>query len=288
MRARNRNYVILTLIVYSAFIEIIYYMSKLKILLSTILICSIFTSQAQVPDASSKMHSIALNLKNNVTVSLVKFKKDFTKTWDKTFVDFTDNELYLVAGMNFSKQNIKAGGYNSSFNYDLSDYNKNVFKPGYFAGFTVDGKYKHKHAYSFAFSLNKIAAGTNYKDAGSLAPFLGSFSHFKADDQFFTLSMAAHYKKLIPIMDTAKYKLYVIAGPSLDTRLSGQSADNLVNNNYNRFMLRADMGFEFDNNSYYTLFLHYKQGLNSITKSPIKTNMNSVELGVKIKANDLF
>jgi len=34
--------------------------------------------------------------------------------------------------------------------------------------------------------------------------------------------------------------------------------------------------------------LHYKQGLSSITKSPIKTNMNSVELGVKIKANDLF
>ena len=263
-------------------------MSKRKtFLLPFILMCLAFSVQAQNASSNPKKEQ-KFNFKKLLSAHAFEVKKDITKTWDKVFVDFTDNELYLTAGMNFSKQNIKAGGYNSSFNYDLSDYNKNVFKPGYYAGFTVDGKFKKKHAYSFAVSLNKIAAGTNYKDAGTLAPFIGSFSHFKADDQFFTLSMAAHYKKIIPITDTAKYKFYVIAGPSLDTRLSGQSADNLVNNNYQRFMLKADIGLEFDNNSYYTLFLHYKQGLNSITKSPIRTNMNSVELGVKIKASDLF
>jgi hypothetical protein len=53
-------------------------------------------------------------------------------------------------------------------------------------------------------------------------------------------------------------------------------------------MLKADIGLEFDNKSYYTLFLYYKQGINSITKSPISTNMNSLELGMKTKASDLF
>ena len=252
-----------------------------------ILICSVITVQAQNVSVQPTQQKNS-NFSKQVAEGVGQFKKSFSKTWNKVFVDFTDNDVYLRAGINFSKQNIKAAGYNSSFNYDLSDYNKNVFKPGYYGGFTVDGKYKKKHAYSFAFSLNKIAAGTNYKDAGTLAPFIGSFSHFKANDQFFTLSMAAHYKKILPIADTTKYKFYIIAGPSLDTRLSGQSADNLVNNNYQRFMLKADIGLEFDNNTYYTLFLHYKQGISSITKSPIRTNLNSVELGVKIKANDLF
>ena len=263
-------------------------MSKRKpFTLLFILMCLKPPVQAQNTCSGLKQHN-NLTFKKQLAEGAAQVKKQFTKTWNKVFVDFTDNELYLTAGINFSKQNIKAGLYKSSFNYDLSDYNKNVFKPGYYGGFTVDGKYKKKHAYSFAFSLNKIAAGTNYKDAGTFAPFIGSFSHFKADDQFFTLSIAAHYKKIIPITDTAKYKLYVIAGPSLDTRISRQSADNFVNNNYQRFMLKADIGLEFDNNTYYTLFLHYKQGINSITKSPIQTNMNCVELGVKIKAIDLF
>lgn len=220
--------------------------------------------------------------------AVVQFKQDFKKGWDKVFVDFTDNNVYLLAGMSMSNQNITLGNYSASFNYDLVDYNKNVFKPGYYAGCRVDGKYKEKHNYSFAMSLNKIASGTSYKDAGSLTPFLGSFSHFKADDQFFTLSMTAHYKKLIALGDTAKRKFYVVLGPSLDTRLSGQSADNLVNNNYRHLLLRGDIGLEFDNRSYYTLFVHYKQGLSSFTKAPIVTNLNSVEMGMMIKASDLF
>ena len=227
-------------------------------------------------------------LKHPFKDAVVKFKQDFKRSWDKVFVDFTDNEIYLHAGMNVSKQNISMGGYQSSFNYDLADYNKNVFKPGYYAGFRVDGKFKEKHNYSFEMSLNKIAAGTNYKEVGTLAPFIGNFSKFKADDQFFTLSIAAHYKKLIPLGDTVKHKFYIIAGPSIDTRLSGQSADNLVNNNYQRLLLRGDIGVEFDNQSYYTLFVHYKQGITSFTKAPIVTNLNSLEIGMMLKASDLF
>jgi hypothetical protein len=190
--------------------------------------------------------------------------------------------------MSLSNQAITAAGFNSSFNYNISDNSTAGYKPGYFAGFRVDGLYKDKKNYSFQVSLNKIATANNYKDTKSLPPFLGSFSNFKADDQFLNLSIAMHYKKLLAISDTSKYHFYFVLGPSLDTRLSAQSADNLVNNNYARFLLRGDVGFEFENKNFYTLFLHYKQGLTSFTKSPIKTNINSFELGMMIKASDLF
>ncbi|MEY3056761.1 MAG: hypothetical protein RLZZ614_1306 [Bacteroidota bacterium] len=217
-----------------------------------------------------------------------KLKKNFSSSWNKTFVNFTDNSTYLLAGMNFSNQGITAASFNSSFNYNISDNSTSGNKPGYFAGFRVDGLYKDKKNYSFQVSLNKIATANNYKDAKSLTPFLGSFSNFKADDQFLNLNIAIHYKRLLAISDTSKYHFYFVLGPSLDTRLSAQSADNLVNNNYARFLLRGDLGFEFENKNFYTLFLHYKQGLTSFTKSPIKTNVNSFELGMMIKASDLF
>jgi hypothetical protein len=229
-----------------------------------------------------------LYLKQTSSEWIQKFKKNFTSSWNKTFVNFTDNNTYLLGGINFSNQVITAGEYNASFNYNISDNTAGGYKPGYFAGFRVDGLYKDKRNYSFQVSLNKIATANNYKDAKSLPPFLGSFSNFKADDQFLNLSMAMHYKKLLAISDTSRYLFYFVLGPSLDTRISGQSADNLVNKNYARFLLRGDVGFEFENKNFYTLFLHYKQGLTSFTKSPIKTNVNSFELGMMIKASDLF
>jgi hypothetical protein len=229
-----------------------------------------------------------LYLKQTSSEWIQKFKKNFTSSWNKTFVNFTDNNTYLLGGINFSNQVITAGEYNASFNYNISDNTAGGYKPGYFAGFRVDGLYHDKRNYSFQVSLNKIATANNYKDAKSLPPFLGSFSNFKADDQFLNLSMAMHYKKLLAISDTSRYLFYFVLGPSLDTRISGQSADNLVNNNYARFLLRGDVGFEFENKNFYTLFLHYKQGLTSFTKSPIKTNVNSFELGMMIKASDLF
>ena len=239
-------------------------------------------------DSLTRKQQDKLYLRQPGTEAAQKFKKNFKASWDKTFVNFTNNSTYLLGGMNFSNQAITAAGFNSSFNYNISDNTAGGFKPGYFAGFRVDGLYKDKKNYSFQVSLNKIATSNNYKDTKSLTPFLGSFSNFKADDQFLNLSIAMHYKKLLVISDTSKYQFYFVLGPSLDTRLSKQSADNLVNNNYSRFLLRADVGFEFENKNFYTLFLHYKQGLTSFTKSPIKTNVNSFELGMMIKASDLF
>ena len=215
------------------------------------------------------------------------FKKSVKKEFNQVFIDFKDNKVYLLAGIGFSKQYISTGSYNSNFNYDLAN-NKSASKPGYYGGFRVDGIYKEKHLYSFRFSLDKISSGTDYSSSTSLQPFIGKFSRFKADDQFFNLSVSAHYKKLLPFRPNERSLFYVVAGPSIDTRLSGQSADNLVNNNYRRFLLRADIGLEYENQSFYTLFMHYKQGVTSFTKSPISTHLNTLEIGLMIKASDLF
>jgi hypothetical protein len=215
------------------------------------------------------------------------FKKSVKKEFGKIFIDFNDNNIYVLSGIGFSKQYINTGSYNSIFNYDLEN-NKSAFKTGYFAGFRVDGIYKEKHLYSFAFSLDKISSGTSYSSSTSLEPFIGNFSRFKADDQFLNFSIAAHYKKLLPFKPNERTLFYVVAGPSIDTRLSGQSADNLVNNNYRRFLLRADIGIEYENKSFYTLFVHYKKGVTSFTKSPVSTHLNSVEIGLLMKASDIF
>jgi hypothetical protein len=214
-------------------------------------------------------------------------KTGVKKELGKIFIDFNNNNIYVLSGIGYSKQYINTGSYSSFFNYDLQS-NKSTFKPGYFAGFRVDGMYKEKHLYSFAFSLNKISSGASYSNSTSLEPFIGNFSRFKADDQFLHLSIAAHYKKLIPFTPNNRTLFYVVAGPSIDTRLSRQTSDNLVNNNYRRFLLRADIGIEYENKSFYTLFMHYKQGVTSFTKSPVSTHLNSLEIGLLMKASDLF
>ena len=214
-------------------------------------------------------------------------KSEIKKELGKLFVDFNDNNVYLLSGIGLSKQFINAGNYNSSFNYDLAN-NKSAFKPGYYLGFRVDGVYKEKHLYSFAVSLDRISSGTEYANSTSLQPFIGNFSRFKADDQFLNFSLAAHYKKLLPFKPNIRSNFYIVGGPSIDTRLSGQSSDNLVNNNYRRFILRADLGIEYENKSFYTLFMHYKQGVTSFTKSPVSTHLNSLEIGLLMKASDLF
>jgi hypothetical protein len=211
-----------------------------------------------------------------------------SKSLSKGFSDFSDNHVNLLAGINFSKQTIDAGGYTSPFNYNESQIGNNNFKPGFTLGYIVDGVYKKKHEYSLAVNINKYTAGANYQSNTTLAPFIGSFSHFKADDQFATLGIAAHYKKRLPVLDPNKYKLYVVAGPNLETRLSNQSLDNQVASAYHKMLLRADLGVEFDNNGYYTIYLHYHQPITSFTSDPIKTKFTTLELGMMLRASDIF
>ena len=56
-----------------------------------------------------------LFLKQASKERIAKFNKAFSKTWNKVFIDFTDNDILLMAGMNFAKQNIRANDYTSPF-----------------------------------------------------------------------------------------------------------------------------------------------------------------------------
>ena len=176
----------------------------------------------------------------------------------------------------------------SNFNYAISDINEDVYKTGYFGGIRLDGMFKKKHEYSLSFNLNKISTGANYTATSSLTPVVGSFSPFKAEDHFFIMSIAAHYKKLIPYGDLQKFKFYIVGGPSVDARLSKTSLDNQVTNAYKRIGIKGDLGLEFNNRSLYTMFFHYQYNIGSLTKSPIKNNINSFQLGIMVKATDLL
>lgn len=265
-------------------------MNNLKNLLVCCLVLFAIQGQAQQKINQTKQSTQSLDsayLLHPFRDKVQAFKSNVKQEFSKVFTDFKGNNIYLFSGIGLSKQYINAGSYNSSFNYDLAN-NRSSFKPGYFAGFRVDGIFKEKHLYSFAVGLNRISTGNDYANSLSLQPFIGNFSRFKADDQFLNLSIAAHYKKLLPYQPNERSKFFVVAGPAIDTRLSGQSADNLVNNNYHRFLLRADIGIEYENKSFYTLFMHYRQGVTSFTKSPVSTHLNSLEIGLMIKASDLF
>jgi hypothetical protein len=262
--------------------------TKLKLIIVLVCVFTKLTAQNNLNNFRTEKRSDSVIPNQSRNCIITKIKQDFKFYTHKVLKNFQENDLYLVAGINGSKQNITVGSYSSNFNYELSDYYKNAYKPGFFAGFRVDGKYNKIHNYSFEVLLNRYSSVTNYKDEVSLRPFMGSYSKFKSDDQLFTLSTAIYYRKLFIYGDTSKQKFYLIIGPSIDTRLSTQSLDNQINHNYHQFLLRGNVGIEFDNHSYYTLFAHYKQGITSFTKSPLYNIFNSLELGVIIKASDIF
>ena len=91
------------------------------------------------------------------------FKKNIKQEFNKVFMDFKDNKVYLLSGIGFSKQYITTGSYNSTFNYDLAN-NKSASKPGYYGGFRVDGIYKEKHLY---YSYEKRKRGIDFNATGS-------------------------------------------------------------------------------------------------------------------------
>lgn len=206
-------------------------------------------------------------------------KSKFSKVYKNT---------YLYAGFSLAKQQVHTGDFVSGFNYDFADYDKNVFKPGYLLGARYENRYQNKFDYILSFSLNKLASGAVYKDPVSIQPFIGKFTHFKADDQILNANLTALYKKHLSITDGTKFNWYLVGGPSVDIRLSNQTEDNIALNAYKHFLLSGKIGAEFNNRSYYTLFFHFKQSLHSITNVPINTSMNGFELGMIVKASDIF
>lgn len=222
-------------------------------------------------------------------VEKVKDTNSVYKSMKEQFLKYTaTTTVSLLSGANFSKQTVDVGGFNSNFNYIYSDINNDVYKTGYFGGIRLDGMVKKKHEYSLSISLSKLSSGASYINSSSLGPVVGSFSTFKAEDHFFTMNLAAHYKKLIPYGDLDKFKFYIVGGPSVDARLNNTSLDNKATNAYKQIFIKGNLGVEFNNRLLYTLFLHYQHNIGSLTKAPIKTNINTFQIGIMVKAADLL
>lgn len=238
-------------------------------------------------------HLIAQNfsIKQQDSVYLVHPYKDklnqIQKSFGQTFEHFKGNELSVFGALSFNKQVVNDKGINAPVNYMYDEVNENVFKTGYTGGFRIDGIYKEQHLYSLSIAINRVIAGNYYKNKYSLSPFVEDYTHFKADNNFTTLSIALHYKKLLPFNEMRKYKFYAVAGPSIDYKISRIQSDNLVNASGNRALINGDIGAEFDNNGYYTLYAHYKLGAN-LWQSTVPVQLNRFEIGMTIKAKDLF
>ena len=213
--------------------------------------------------------------------------KKIKKSLAKTFKNFTGNDVSFLGALSLAKQNINDKGITTPVNYVYNSVNSNLFKTGFSGGLRLDGIYKEKHLYTFGFAVNRISSGTNYKNKYSQSPFLEEYTRFKADNKFTTLSLAARYKKLLPINDMKQHKFYAVVGPSIDYRISAISNDNLLDGAKNRLVLNADIGTEFDNNGYYVLFAHYKLG-NNLFRSMAPTQLNRFEIGISFKVKDIF
>jgi len=261
-------------------------MNKRFVLFEKILICfSLLLLLVQGVNAQTltKKQQDSAYLVNPSQERIRKIKKSFAKT----FVNFVGNDVSLFGSLALSKQNINDNGVTAPINYLYNTVNSNTFNSGYSGGFRIDGIYKEKHRYSLSFAVNRIAAGNYYQNKHSLSPFIDDFTHFKADNNFTTISIAAHYKKLLPVNAMNKYKFYAVFGPSFDYKISSISKENLINGAGNRAIINGDLGAEFDNKDYYVLYAHYKLGVN-MTSSTVPVQLNRFEIGMSIKAKDLF
>lgn len=266
---------------------------------STKLIKKSFFSQLHLPKLHApqlhlpkvKWPSIKMPQFKKAKDSLAKTKDSFTKKpidYKKYIPQLKKEEFYLYAGINLSKQTIGGMDYTIPFNYDFTKVNNDDFMPGYFLGGRWEGKYQNKYPFTIDFGLQKLESGTKYTTVSSFEPFIGEFVHHKADDQMLIFTIGANYKQLIPYVQSEKQKFYLVAGPELAIRLNNQSLDNRVTNSYKKALIRANIGLEMDNNGYYTVFFHFKPSIGSFTHEPIRTSLNSFELGMMLNAGDIF
>jgi len=251
-------------------------------ILPLFLLTSLVVSTVNAQTLTKKQQD-SLYLLNPGQERIRKIKKSLAKT----FVNFVGNEVSLYGALALSKQRINDNGITAPINYLYNDLNTNTYNPGFNGGFRIDGIYKEKHRYTFSFGVNRISAGSYYKNVHNLSPFIDDFTHFKADNNFTTLSLTAHYKKLLPVNAMNKYKFYAVFGPSFDYKISRISNEQLINGAGNRAFLNADLGAEFDNKGYYILYAHYKLG-RYLTNSTVPIQLNRFEIGMSIKTKDLF
>lgn len=194
-------------------------------------------------------------------------------------------ELSLFGSMNLSNQQIDDKNLDGSFNYLFDEVNSNSYKSGYSGGFRIDRRTKKNRQVGMVLSINRVTAGNSYINKHTVAPFIENFTHYKADNQFTTVSLATHIKPLLAKGN--KHRLYLILGPSFDYRISNFSSNSLVNNVGRSAFVNGDIGAEFDNNGYYVLFTHYKYGQEILNKD-IPVRLSRIEVGISIKVKDLF
>ena len=211
----------------------------------------------------------------------------FKSNFAKKLKPLMGNDFSIFGSMSLSRQLINDGGVTVPVNYIYENVNNINFKPGYIGGFRWDGIYHDQHRYAVILAVNHANVGNHYTNKYNLNPLLNEYTHFKADDQYTTLSLALHYKKLLPINDMKKYKFYAVFGPSFDYKISNISDDNLIDKTGKRAFINGDLGAEFDNKGYYILFAHYKLG-SYISHSAASVQLNRFEIGMSIKAKDLF
>jgi hypothetical protein len=251
-------------------------------ILPLFLLASLVVSKVNAQTLTKKQQDSAYLL-NPGQERIRKIKKSLAKT----FVNFVGNEVSLYGALALSKQRINDNSITAPINYLYNDLNTNTYNPGFNGGFRIDGIYKEKHRYTFSFGVNRISAGSYYKNVHNLSPFIEDFTHFKADNNFTTLSLTAHYKQLLPVNAMNKYKFYAVFGPSFDYKISRISNEQLINGAGNRAFLNADLGAEFDNKGYYILYANYKLG-KYLTNSTVPIQLNRFEIGMSIKTKDLF
>jgi hypothetical protein len=209
-------------------------------------------------------------------------------TFSQEITNYNSNGYFsLLGSLSLSKQLVNDISVGPQFNYAFNEVNNNVLKPGYSFGGRYDGTIKGTNFYSLSLTANRIVSGSKYVNKYTLAPLLGDFTHYKADNRMTTIRIAVHYRKLLPIGDVNKYKFFLVLGPSIDYRLSGFSNDHVVYEKGKRILVNGDMGLEFDNKGYYVLFAHYRFGSN-LSKQLVPIHINRFELGMSIKTRDLF
>jgi len=60
-----------------------------------------------------------------------------------------------------------------------------------------------------------------------------------------------------------------------------------MNKTFAKSFINGDLGLEFDNKSYYTIFVHHKIGKNFFSGN-IPIVLNNLEIGMMVKTRDIF
>lgn len=230
-----------------------------------------------------------LYLKQPAIDFMATFKKPFQGRLKGFLNKFNKNNILVVGAANYANQTILSNNYLSVYNYSLTDLNENYFKLGWVSGLRINGSYDDNNKYIFEILFRNINTGTYYTQPNKILPYyIGDYSNFKAENKFLYLNISSLYKKELLHFDLGKSNISFVIGPSFEIRLNEQHNDNLLHNNYKRFVLNGKVGVELESADNYTLFVHYIRNITPITNTPIKVNLNNFEIGAALKFNKIF